>query len=332
MTIGSPVGFSVHRALPLAPDVAGDDRPGGGEDVAGRAVVLLEADGDAPGIVDLEVEDVADLGAAPAVDRLVVVADDAEVVMAGGEVTHQLILDAVGVLEFVDEEVMETLLPATEDLGVRLEEFDGEEDKIAEIEGIGLLHPRLIELVDLGDLLAVKIAAVEVGGKDTAVLGTVDRRRRPPRLEGALADIEFGQDLLEEPLLILIVTDGKVALIAESGDLAPEDAHAGGMKGAHPRARSPPTSCCTRRFISAAALLVKVTARMRQGSTPWTRMRWAMRWVRVRVLPEPAPARMRSGPSPCSTAWRCCRVEAGGEFRRSHVVLSSRERAISARL
>ena len=94
--------------------------------------------------------------------------------MTGGEEAHQLILDAVGILEFVDEEVVKTLLPAAQNLGMGLEELDGKEDEIAEIEGIGLLHPCLIELVDLGDLLAVKIAAIEVGGEDAAVLGTVD--------------------------------------------------------------------------------------------------------------------------------------------------------------
>src|SRR4051794_29875453 len=33
--------------------------------------------------------------------------------------------------------------------------------------------------------------------------------------------------------------------------------------------------------------------------------RCATRWVSTRVLPEPAPARISSGPSPCSTASRC---------------------------
>src|SRR5687768_18081932 len=35
-------------------------------------------------------------------------------------------------------------------------------------------------------------------------------------------------------------------------------------------------------------------------------MRWPMRWVMTRVLPLPAPARMRVGPSVASTASRCC--------------------------
>ena len=36
-----------------------------------------------------------------------------------------------------------------------------------------------------------------------------------------------------------------------------------------------------------------------------------MRWVRTRVLPEPAPASTSSGPSPCTTASRWGGVEAG---------------------
>src|ERR1700709_1338235 len=62
-----------------------------------------------------------------------------------------------------------------------------------------------------------------------------------------------------------------------------------------------PTSAATRWRISSAALLVKVIARIAVGGTPsW--MRWAMRWVSTRVLPEPAPATTSSGPPRCTTA------------------------------
>ena len=51
--------------------------------------------------------------------------------------------------------------------------------------------------------------------------------------------------------------------------------------------------------------------RTRRGSAPLT-IRWATRWARVLVLPEPAPAITRRGlrsssatPMSCSTAWRC---------------------------
>src|SRR4051812_19151493 len=64
-----------------------------------------------------------------------------------------------------------------------------------------------------------------------------------------------------------------------------------------------PTRAPTRAFISSAALLVKVMARISNGDTPVS-TRWAMRWVSTRVLPDPAPATMSSGPSWCRTASR----------------------------
>src|SRR5580698_10985978 len=68
---------------------------------------------------------------------------------------------------------------------------------------------------------------------------------------------------------------------------------------------TPPTMSPTRVFISRAALLVKVTAKISPGrARPVARM-WAMRTVSTRVLPVPAPARTSTGPSSVSTASRC---------------------------
>ncbi len=57
-----------------------------------------------------------------------------------------------------------------------------------------------------------------------------------------------------------------------------------------------PISPLARSRISAAALLVKVMAAMRLGSIPCS-IRCAILCVITRVLPEPAPASTRQGPS-----------------------------------
>ena len=59
----------------------------------------------------------------------------------------------------------------------------------------------------------------------------------------------------------------------------------------------------TRFFISPAALLVKVSARICHAGMP-SATRRATRRVMTRVLPEPGPAITRSGPSTCDTAAR----------------------------
>ena len=66
-----------------------------------------------------------------------------------------------------------------------------------------------------------------------------------------------------------------------------------------------PRMAATRSRISRAALLVKVTARTWLGKARRVIRIWAKRVVSTRVLPVPAPARTRSGPSTVSTASRC---------------------------
>ena len=67
-----------------------------------------------------------------------------------------------------------------------------------------------------------------------------------------------------------------------------------------------PTRPSTLSRISPAALLVKVMAMMFHGRTPQCSIKYAIRQVSTLVLPEPAPARISSGPSVCCTASRCC--------------------------
>src|SRR5947209_17180737 len=59
--------------------IARDQMRGGGEDMSGRAVIALEPDDFRAGKILLEAQDVVDVGAAPAVDRLIVIADTADV-------------------------------------------------------------------------------------------------------------------------------------------------------------------------------------------------------------------------------------------------------------
>ena len=114
----SPCGHVGPERLAEALLVGGDHPGGGGEDVRGRAVVLLEPDHLRAGEVALEAQDVADLGAAPAVDRLVVVADDGDVAVPGGEQPQPEVLRDVGVLVLVDQDVAEPALVALQHVRV----------------------------------------------------------------------------------------------------------------------------------------------------------------------------------------------------------------------
>ena len=114
------------QALVLALAIVADHGVGGGQDGLGRAIVLLELEDAGLGKVALEVEDVADVGAAPSVDRLVLVADYAEIRAARRKRAHQQVLHAVGVLVFVDQQMLRARLPSLQDVRDRCsKELDG---------------------------------------------------------------------------------------------------------------------------------------------------------------------------------------------------------------
>ena len=77
----SPAAGFGPELLALARLVVLHHRAGGRQNVLGGAVVLLQPDGLGVRKVALEIQDVADVRAAPAIDRLVLVAHHADVVV-----------------------------------------------------------------------------------------------------------------------------------------------------------------------------------------------------------------------------------------------------------
>jgi len=101
------------------------DAVSGVEDNLGASVVLLELDDCRAGEVALEAQDILDVGAAPAVDALIVVADGANIVVRGRQQPDEAILGIVCVLVFVDEDVFEALALPLEDFIACFEQLDG---------------------------------------------------------------------------------------------------------------------------------------------------------------------------------------------------------------
>src|SRR5687768_52156 len=89
----------------------------------------------------------------------------------------------------------------------------------------------------------------------------------------------------------------------------------------------------TRCFISAAALLVKVTAKIRSGGTPCSSSSTASRVMRTRVFPEPAPASTSSGPFRWATASRCSAFRVRAQSRPvAPAVISARPKPVRSQI
>ena len=162
-TICAPGARVGPQPLALAPGVAADHGVGGREDVLRGAVVLLEEDGPGVRVVDLELEDVADGGAAERVDRLVGVTDHRELAARElhvrgvvddparrpDQLAHQHVLRVVGVLVLVDQHVPEPAPVVLGDGGEPLQQVHRGHDQVVEVERVRLLEPRLVPRVDL---------------------------------------------------------------------------------------------------------------------------------------------------------------------------------------
>ena len=196
-----------EERLALALDVVGDH---------GRCafqVVLFQADGAHLGEVLLELEDVADVGAAPTVDGLVLVADYADVMGRPGQQLHQLVLRAVGVLVLVDQQIFVTPVVAFADIGSNLQQAHGLQQQIIEVERVGLEELLAVDLEDVRDLFFHRVGRGEevLLRIDHVVLGPADAAESDARLELLVVDGQALERGLDDGLLVGLVVDGEGA-------------------------------------------------------------------------------------------------------------------------
>ena len=185
----------------------------------------------------LELEDVADVGAAEAVDRLVRVADREQVAVLLGEQLEEAVLGVVRVLVLVDEDVAERLLPLLARLGEALEHVDREEEHVVEVDGVRGEEALLVEVVDLGDGLVVEArdALGVLLRADERVLRVRDLGVDAARREALRVALELLEAALHEPELVGLVVDREVRAVAEPLRLAAQDPAARGVERHHPR-------------------------------------------------------------------------------------------------
>ena len=222
------------------------------QDILGGAVVLLQADGAATGVLALEAQNVLDVGPPEAVDGLVVVAHHADVLIAPRQELGQEVLEVVGVLVLVNEDVAELPLVVGPDLLVLLQQVDGVEDDVVEVQGVGLPQAAGVAGVDLRDPWHPPVVgAPGLVGKLlrglVLVLGVGDDGQHRPGLEVLLVQAHILEDVLDHPPTVVAVVDGEIVGKAQVQplDIPAENAHAGAVEGGGPdvvggRAAHPP--------------------------------------------------------------------------------------------
>ena len=116
--------------------VVADEAGSCGKDIGRRAVIALKADGLGVVKVFFKTQDVFDFGAAPGINRLVVVADAAEVAAFLAQQAQKKVLGNVGVLILVDHDVFELGLVFVKHVGIGEQDVQRIEENVAKVDAV----------------------------------------------------------------------------------------------------------------------------------------------------------------------------------------------------
>ncbi len=158
-----------------------------------------------------------------------------------GEQAHQFVLAAVGVLVFVDKQIAEAVVVKRADCLVVVQEADGFEQKVIEVERVGLTEAALVLFVEQRHARGLRILGrlVEVGGRFLVALGVADARQHGAVLHEFLVQAVVTEEGFDDRKLVVLVVDGEAGGeagpdLGEFRAIAAEEADAEGMKGGNP--------------------------------------------------------------------------------------------------
>ena len=159
--------------------------------------------------------------------------------MATGEVGREQVLDAVRVLILVHEDIPEAARVAVPHPGVLVEQLEGLQQEVVEVQGVLGRQPLGVGRLDLGEHLVLHPRTVVhhqgLPGVRRAVLLVGDPATQDRRAEALGVVPQVLHDLLDQRVALGGVVDAEVPRVRRQVlDVTPQDAGAHGVEGADP--------------------------------------------------------------------------------------------------
>ena len=195
------------QVLAQAPLVVADQRVRRVEDVAEAAVVALELDHLLDAVFALEGRHVAHLRTAERIDALVIVADGEHRVAFAREHLQPAVLQLVGVLELVDQQVTKAPLVVRPQGFVVAQQLVAAQQQLGEIDDAFALALFVVGLPDLDHRARLTVADLDVLGAQAVVLRARDEPRHLLRREALLVEIHRLDDALHRRNRVLCIED-----------------------------------------------------------------------------------------------------------------------------
>ena len=173
----------------------------------------------------IEIEQIGHLGTAPSVNALVIVADDAKILVCLGQTVHELELRMVGVLILVHHDIVVTLAAFVQRLGAFCKQSQHEQDQVIEIDGVAGLECLLIgrnqALGQGGQVLILGNELIAIG-----VSPATDQRQDGTGIWFLRSKRNLAQDAANHAQLLSGIVNDKIFLVAKLRDMPTQDADA----------------------------------------------------------------------------------------------------------
>ena len=224
------------QVLAKAIGVVGDQRVGRVEDISVRAVVLLEADHLLDLEVPLEVGHVAHVRAAECIDRLVVVADREDRGLRPGQQLQPAVLQPVGVLELVDEDVAKAMRVVRAQELVSRQQLVAAQKQLGEVGHALALALRVVGGVDLDGTARLVVGGLHIACPLAFLLPAVDEPLHLARRETVVVDVHGLQQPLHHGELVGGIEDLEGLRQPRVAVMDPQHPVAQAVEGADPHA------------------------------------------------------------------------------------------------
>ncbi len=204
-----------RRAQRLAQSfrIVRDHRASRIQNILRGAIVSLQLHDSRAGKVARKTQQNRDVRAAPAVDGLVFIADDTQVVFRPSQQPQQVVLHAVGVLILVDVDVLKTGLPLFAHCRHFSKQAHRAQQKIVKIERIALMQQLFVGRKNIRDapaVLADGLAAQHLGSL-RVIFCVADAAEDIPRRKAVVIDRQLAHGELHGGELVVVIVNCEIS-------------------------------------------------------------------------------------------------------------------------
>ncbi len=196
-----------------------------------RPVVLLQPHDFCAGKMVFKAQDISNIRATPAIDRLIVITDRTDIAMLRRQHGHQLELDRVGILILVNKEILVAPAMLLKHVRELTPQRNDQQQQVIKVDHVHGFQTRLVAAIDIGQRSRPHgVGRINVRRREQAGLGNADVIEEIAVTQLPARHPLFAQDIAHQPNLITFRGNIEVRTVSQVADFRAQQSHAERVK------------------------------------------------------------------------------------------------------